>query len=102
MKHPIPLFSYVVAELKKRFPNLAYLHAVEPRVSVIDDRTPDADESNDFIKALWCPRPLILAGGFLRDNAVQAAETDGVLVAFGRRYIANVSLHIVFIRVIVD
>ncbi|KAJ4495806.1 hypothetical protein C8J55DRAFT_494939 [Lentinula edodes] len=92
MKHPIPLFSYVVAELKKRFPNLAYLHAVEPRVSVIDDRTPDSDESNDFIKALWCPRPLILAGGFLRDNAVQAAETDGVLVAFGRRYIANPDL----------
>ncbi|KAJ3755947.1 hypothetical protein EV360DRAFT_72426 [Lentinula raphanica] len=93
MKSPVPTFSYVVAELKKQFPNLAYLHVVEPRISIIDDRTTDVKESNDYIKALWSPRPLILAGGFLREDAIQAAEeTEGVLIAFGRRYIANPDL----------
>ncbi|KAJ3988775.1 hypothetical protein F5890DRAFT_315206 [Lentinula detonsa] len=93
MKDPIPTFSYVITELKKRFSNLAYLHVVEPRVSIIDDRDASVMESNDFIKALWSPRPLILAGGFLRDDAIQAAaDTEGVLIAFGRRFIANPDL----------
>ncbi|KAJ4490199.1 FMN-linked oxidoreductase [Lentinula aciculospora] len=92
MKDPLPTFSYVVTELKKRFSGLAYLHVVEPRVSVEDDRDVNANESNDFIKTLWSPQPLILAGGFLRDNAIQAAETEGILIAFGRRYISNPDL----------
>jgi len=94
MDNPIPTFSYAVTELKTRFPKLAYLHAIEPRVSMAGDiRELTENESNDFLKAIWSPRPLILAGGFVRDNAIEAAGTEGVLIAYGRRYIANVSCH---------
>ena len=30
MKDPIPTFSYLVEQLKKRYPNLAYLHTITP------------------------------------------------------------------------
>ncbi|KAE9410237.1 NADH:flavin oxidoreductase/NADH oxidase [Gymnopus androsaceus JB14] len=93
MDDPIPTFSYAVTELKSRFPKLAYLHAIEPRVSIAGDvREVKENESNDFLKAIWSPRPLILAGGFVRDNAIEAAGTEGVLIAYGRHYIANPDL----------
>ncbi|KAE9393048.1 NADH:flavin oxidoreductase/NADH oxidase [Gymnopus androsaceus JB14] len=93
MDDPIPTFSYAVAELKTRFPKLAYLHAIEPRVSIGGDiRELTKNESNDFLKAIWSPWPLILAGGFVRDNAIEAAGTEGVLIAYGRHYIANPDL----------
>ena len=38
MADPIPTFSYLVAELAKRHPNLAFLHLVEPRVEGSMDR----------------------------------------------------------------
>ena len=95
MDDPIPTFSYAATELKTRFPKLAYLHAIEPRVSIAGDvREVKEHESNDFLKAIWSPRPLVLAGGFVRDNAIEAAGTEGVLIAYGRHYIANVSCYI--------
>ena len=30
MKDPIPTFTYLVEQLKKRYPNLAYLHTITP------------------------------------------------------------------------
>ena len=33
MKDPIPTYSYLVKEIATRFPNLAYIHVTEPRVS---------------------------------------------------------------------
>ena len=32
MDDPIPTFTYVVKQLKERFPNLAYLHTITPLV----------------------------------------------------------------------
>ncbi len=29
-ENPIPTFSYLVGEYKKKFPNLAYIHVVSP------------------------------------------------------------------------
>lgn len=46
-------------------------------------------QSNDFIRAIWSPRPFISAGGFTRDLAIEAADTKGELIAFGRHFIAN-------------
>ncbi|KAJ6462411.1 hypothetical protein DFH09DRAFT_958847, partial [Mycena vulgaris] len=48
-------------------------------------------ESNDTLRALWAPRPLIRAGGFTREGALKAGE-EGDLVAFGRLYISNPDL----------
>ena len=50
-------------------------------------------QTNDFIREIWAPRPLISAGGHTRESALAFAER-GDLVAFGRMFISNVSIHI--------
>lgn len=93
MQDPLPTFSYLVSELAARHPTLAYLHLIEPRISGDELRAEDtvgAHESNDALRAIWAPRPLIRAGGFDRASALAAAD-DGSLVAFGRLFISNVS-----------
>ena len=49
-------------------------------------------QSNDFIREIWSPRPIISAGGYNRDRALEVAETKGDLIAFGRLFISNVSM----------
>lgn len=48
-------------------------------------------QSNDFIRSLWSPRPLISAGRYTREMALDVAEQTGQLIAFGRPFISNVS-----------
>ncbi|KAJ6474537.1 hypothetical protein DFH09DRAFT_1266581 [Mycena vulgaris] len=93
MADPLPTFSYVIAQLAARHPNLAYVHLVEPRISgtATTEDPAGAHESNDALRALWAPRPLIRAGGFTREGALKAAE-EGDLIAFGRLYISNPDL----------
>ena len=43
------------------------------------------------MREIWYPRPLISAGGYTRDHALEVAETKGDLIAFGRYFISNVS-----------
>ena len=90
--HPKPTYTYLVTQLRDRYPGLAYLHVVEPRadghetVEVIKD-----GYSNDFIRHIWGDRRLISSGGYTRETALAAAEEKGDLIAFSRLYIANVS-----------
>ncbi|KAF8963599.1 hypothetical protein BDZ97DRAFT_1661466 [Flammula alnicola] len=95
MENPIPQFTHLVQSLKNAYPQLAYLHLVEPRISGATDAEEYNDrhtESNDFIRKIWAPRPLITAGGFTRQSAIDRAEKEGVLIAFGRLYISNPDL----------
>lgn len=48
-------------------------------------------QSNDFLREIWSPRPVITAGGYDRDLALEVAEAKGDLIAFGRPFISNVS-----------
>jgi NADPH2 dehydrogenase len=95
-KNPIPTFSYLIQQLHDRFPSLAYLHLVEPRIKGDNDaKAKEAgsiqEDSNDFARTIWGERPLILAGGFTPKTATDKVEKDGGLIAFGRWYISNVS-----------
>ncbi|KAK0463295.1 hypothetical protein IW261DRAFT_158426 [Armillaria novae-zelandiae] len=93
MDDPIPTFAYLVTKIGQRHPDLAYLHVVEPRVSGTVTRDDvGAHESNDFIRELWAPRPLISAGGYKREEAMKVADEKGDLVAFGRYFISNPDL----------
>ncbi|PBK85284.1 FMN-linked oxidoreductase [Armillaria gallica] len=93
MDDPVPTFSYLVTKIGQRHPDLAYLHVVEPRVSgTITRDDVGAHESNDFIRELWAPRPLISAGGYKREEAMKVADEKGDLVAFGRYFISNPDL----------
>ncbi|KZT21944.1 FMN-linked oxidoreductase [Neolentinus lepideus HHB14362 ss-1] len=95
MKDPKPTFAHFVKTIKERFPDFAYIHTTEARVYA-DGRQerepPLPGQSNDFIRDVWTPKPLVVAGGFTRDLAVEAAAYDNVLVAFGRYFIANPDL----------
>ncbi|KAI0075622.1 NADH:flavin oxidoreductase/NADH oxidase [Panus rudis PR-1116 ss-1] len=92
MKDPIPTFSYLVQKIAERYPDFAYIHVVEPRVNGNIDREPGQGESNDFLRAIWKPRPFIAAGGFKRDTAIKFADETGDLIAFGRFFISNPDL----------
>ena len=98
-----------IAEL---FPDLAYIHVSEPRLSwmqVIDPGeqvrkiiffslkppTNLSFQSNDFVRKIWAPRPIISTGGYDRKLAMEVADNQGDLIAFGRSFIANVSASIV-------
>ncbi|KAJ6592459.1 hypothetical protein B0H19DRAFT_1364967 [Mycena capillaripes] len=90
MAGPLPTFSYL-SQLAEPHPHLAYIHLVETRMTGNVTRDNDAigaHESNDALRALWSPCPIIRAGGFSRASAIEAGES-GDLFASGRRYISN-------------
>ncbi|EIN03581.1 FMN-linked oxidoreductase [Punctularia strigosozonata HHB-11173 SS5] len=96
MPDPIPQFSHLVSALRSAHPNLAYLHVVEPRISGSNDKDPSTydptEESNDFLRKIWKGKPIISAGGYTRESALEHSEKTGELVAFGRHFIANPDL----------
>ncbi|KAJ7639472.1 hypothetical protein FB45DRAFT_905697 [Roridomyces roridus] len=89
---PKPTYAHLVTELRDRFPDLAYLSVVEPRVDGIITVDVKDGYSNDFIREIWGSRPLISAGGYTRETALATAEEKGDLIAFGRPYLANPDL----------
>ncbi|KAF5366353.1 hypothetical protein D9757_011460 [Collybiopsis confluens] len=95
MSDPAPTFSHLVSKLKKNLPDLAYLHLVEPLISGSKTQHKDnivATDSNDFLRRIWHPKPLISAGGYTRETAMLTADEKGDLIAFGRYYISNPDL----------
>ncbi len=95
MSDPLTQFTHIVQALKDRHPDLAYLHLVEPEnagARNMDTVRSEVRESNDALREIWAPRPLIVAGGFTRESALQYAE-KGDLIAFGRLFISNVRLY---------
>jgi NADPH2 dehydrogenase len=89
--NPIPVWSHLVAELRRRHPNFGYLHVIEPRVRGSIDRAVER-ESNDFLRAIWAGKLWISAGGFSRESAIKQADERGELIAFGRHFTSNVRL----------
>ena len=102
MLQPLPQFLSLVTSLRAHFPNLAYLHLIEPRVSNWAARTVLEGESNDPLREIWKGsddsggagrRGVVLsAGGYASEDGLEDAETNGDLIAFGRHYISNVRL----------
>ncbi|KAI0633057.1 NADH:flavin oxidoreductase/NADH oxidase [Trametes polyzona] len=92
MEDPIPTFTYFVSKIAEEFPDFGYLHLVEPGLAGGGDIVAREGESNDFIRKLWLPRPLITAGRYTRESAIARAEETGELTAFGRLFISNPDL----------
>jgi NADPH2 dehydrogenase len=87
MADPIPQFSYVIQQLRDLHPNLAYLHLIERAEA---DNTA-ASSANDPLRKIWGSRPLVSAVHTL-ETAIQTAEEKGDIIAFGKFFIANVSV----------
>jgi hypothetical protein len=106
-------YSYYAKEIKSRFPELAYLHAIEGRDG-ISDNEPEAQETLDFLvscsvtaslprwpfsdllpslqRDIWSPKPFFAAGGHTPESAAAVTSAhDNVAVVFGRHFISNVS-----------
>ena len=101
MKDPKPQFAYFIEQLKAQHPSLAYVHLVESRVKGVMTVPPeefDSTKSNDFIRAIWAPRPLISCGAYSRELAFEIAEKKGDVIAVGRNYISNVCSFLVRIH----
>ena len=94
MKDPIPTFAAFTSEFKKRFPDLAYLHVVERRSNDrVDKSEVRQDTRNDPLRALWTPKPYISAGAATFKTGIENAEKKGDVIAYGRYYLANVSIY---------
>ncbi|KAI0087192.1 NADH:flavin oxidoreductase/NADH oxidase [Irpex rosettiformis] len=92
MDDPKPTYTYLVAQLVERFPNLAYIHVVEPGIQGNSECKVTGEASNDFIRELWSPRPLISAGLYTRESGIRVADSKGDLIAYGRPFISNPDL----------
>ena len=91
MEDPKPTFAYFASQAKERFPDLAYLHAIEPRVGGTNDQDSNDVDSNEFLREIWGDKVFIAAGGYTPQSAAKTVNAKGGLIAFGRHYIANVS-----------
>ncbi|KAF9481767.1 FMN-linked oxidoreductase [Pholiota conissans] len=104
MADPIPTYTYLIHQILKRHPELAYLHATEARldnpraapnqiVAATDEYVSEGSE-NDFIRELWSKKgkQLITAGGYTRETGMQIADRKGDLIAYGRLFISNPDL----------
>jgi hypothetical protein len=40
MRNPIPTYTYIISELGKRHPDLAYIHLIEPGIESITEGVP--------------------------------------------------------------
>ncbi|KAJ7641730.1 hypothetical protein FB45DRAFT_1125751 [Roridomyces roridus] len=92
MDDPKPTFSYLVTELRNRYPDLAYMHVVDLRMDGDNTVEVKSGQSNDSIREIRGPRPLISACGYTPETALATAEGKGDLIAFARNYIANLDL----------
>jgi NADPH2 dehydrogenase len=97
MEDPLPTFTTFVERIRTAHPNLAYIHAIEPRINgpeepdtsdQLDGGTPSSEELRQAAGEI----PYIAAGGLDLASAISKVEKHGGLVAFGRDFIANVSL----------
>ncbi|GAA6003058.1 hypothetical protein JCM10207_001966 [Rhodosporidiobolus poonsookiae] len=97
MKMPLPdikeTFSYVVDQIVKRHPSLAYIHCVESRIAGNATIEVDASETLDFLHDIWAPRPFFVAGGFDAEHGPELADKyENLVVVYGRYFISNPDL----------
>lgn len=93
MEDPVPQFSHLVKGLKEY--KLAYLHLVESRITGNADV--EATGKIDFLIDIWGnTSPILLAGGFKPDSAVEAVDDKykdkDLIIVFGRYFISNPDL----------
>jgi 2,4-dienoyl-CoA reductase-like NADH-dependent reductase (Old Yellow Enzyme family) len=90
--NPVETFSVVTQSIQDRFPNLSYLHFVEPRISGDNDTSPDSALSLKPFHDIWTG-VFLRAGGLTLQSAVAAAEEhEKNVLVFGRAFLANPDL----------
>jgi len=98
MDDPVPQFSYLINSLRDTYPNISYIHFVEPPLSEEGNQAPP--DANDVFRSLWAPRPILTALHESIKQAVQKAETKGDIIVFGRHFLANVSCNLILMSLL--
>lgn len=90
---PYETWGYIVKQLQKNHPNLAYLHFIEHRERPDpEDPTKTLFNSLDPIRKLW-KGPFTSAGYTNKEKEAMAlSDRTGDMVSFGRAFIANPDL----------
>ncbi|RCI04936.1 hypothetical protein CU098_012824 [Rhizopus stolonifer] len=90
---PVETWGYLVSQLEQKYPDLAYLHLVQARASVMHDDFDPSDSLEPFRK-IW-KGPFIASGGYSNalEAAVDYAEKNKTLISFGRAFVANPDLY---------
>ncbi|KAJ6187191.1 hypothetical protein N7519_002099 [Penicillium mononematosum] len=93
MGDPKPQFEYLAERMAEM--GLAYVHLVESRIA--GNAEVEADDDLDFfLRAYGKASPVIVAGGYVADSAVQAADVKyaeyDAIVGIGRPFISNPDL----------
>lgn len=90
---PYETWGYIVKQLQKNHPNLAYLHFIEHRERPDpEDPTKILFNSLDPIRKLW-KGPFMSAGYTNKEKEAMAlSDRTGDMVSFGRAFIANPDL----------
>ena len=86
MDDPMPTFAYLAQKIKERYPNFAFLDAIEV------ERPRDGKESNEFLREVWSPKVFISNGGYDRKKGIELADRTGGLVSYGKHFLANVGI----------
>lgn len=91
MADPIPTFSYLLQEIRTRYPTFAYVHFIEGEASKGD--------SLEFARKIWhAGRPVgeegvfLSCGNHIRESALKHADELGDVVVFGRPFTSNPDL----------
>lgn len=94
---PVPTFTYLAKEARRRHPNFAYLHVSEARFGYMFGRVVKSSENNDFLREIWRGKAYISNCGYEREEAIEKADaSENDLVSFGRHYTSNVSAVLTF------
>ena len=90
---PYETFGYIIDQLKIRYPNLSYIHLVEPRTDLMGETALETDNSLDAFRAKW-HGAFISGGGYTYspELAAQVADSTDNLIAFGRTFTSNPDL----------
>jgi N-ethylmaleimide reductase len=90
---PVGLFTYLIEKLNPL--NLSYLHLIEPRATSAggSDQIAEGAPNTGKLFGKLFKGPVVLAGGFNKENATAAIEQgEADAIAFGRIFISNPDL----------
>ncbi|KAJ5208383.1 hypothetical protein N7449_002762 [Penicillium cf. viridicatum] len=92
MEDPKPQFGYLATQMAGL--GLAYTHLIES--SIVGDADVEAEKLDFFLQAYGKASPIIVAGGYEADSAVQAVDVKyanyDAIVGIGRPFISNPDL----------
>ena len=91
---PLAVFEPFSREIVSHQPKLAYVHAVEGRVSGSSDAAEKSREPTDTLDSIReivtkAGVTFMVAGGYKADSALERTEDTDDLVAFGRYFIGE-------------